>query len=153
MKRAESVADHSFALGLLAMLEAGRRRLDVEKVVKLALIHDLEEAITGDLTPSDKRIRGVSRIRVEKRKAIQELLANLSPKERKSYGRLWTDLWVLRTKEAQLVHDLDKLEMALQAREYAKKVGKARVEDFYRSASRGIKDPDLRRVLEEIRSS
>lgn len=153
LNRAESVADHSFALGLLVALEAGRRRFDVERAVKLALIHDLEEAITGDLTPSDKRIRGASRVRVERSKAIREVLASLSPKERKSYRRLWTDLRMSRTKEAQLVHDLDKLEMALQAREYAKKVGRARVEDFYRSAAREIKDPDLRQVLEQIRSS
>ena len=153
MKRPESVADHSFALGLLVALEAGRRGFDVENAVKLALIHDLEEAITGDLTPNVKRIRGASRVRVEKRNALRELLANLSPRDRKSYGRLWTDLRLLRTKEAQLVHDLDKLEMALQAREYAKKVGKARVEDFYRSAASEIEDPDLRRVLEQIRSS
>ena len=153
MKRAESVADHSFALGLLAALEGGRRGFDVERAVKLALIHDLEEAITGDLTPNDKRIRGANRVEADKRKAIRELLTHLSSTERKSYGRLWTDLSLLRTREARLVHDLDKLEMALQAREYAKRVGRERVEGFYRSAAREIRDPELRRILESIRRS
>ena len=153
LNRIESVADHSFALGLLALLEAGKRNYDVEKAVKLALMHDLEEAIIGDLTPRDKRIRGAARVRKERRLAVEELLAKLPAKDRKSYARLWTDLRLQRTKEARLVHDLDKLEMAFQAREYAKKVGQERVRDFYQSATKAIRDPALRQVLNEVRRS
>src|SRR5262245_57028480 len=55
---AESVADHSFRVALLAWLAAHLAAaddpaLDVDRVLALALIHDLAEALTGDLTPYD----------------------------------------------------------------------------------------------------
>jgi len=150
LKRVESVADHSFALAMLAMLEADRRKYQVGTVLKLALIHDLEEAITGDLSPGDKRIRGASKVREAKRKALEELIRSLPSNSRDSYRRLWTDLRLLRTREALLVHELDKLEMALQADRIGRRIGRTRVEDFFRSAYREVKDPELSRVLNEI---
>ena len=150
LKRVESVADHSFGLALLVMLEAERRHYDVERALRLALIHDLEEAITGDLTPDDKRILGEKRVRDAKRKAIEELLVALPLKSRGRYRRLWTDLRLGRTREARLVRDLDRFEMALQAKAYEKRVGAERVADFYESAKRGISDPTLARELESF---
>ena len=150
LTRVESVADHSFGLAMLAWLEAERRKYDVGMVLKLALIHDLEEAITGDLSPGDKRIRGASKVREAKRKALEELIRSLPSNSRDSYRRLWTDLRLLRTREALLVHELDKLEMALQADRIGRRIGRTRVEDFFRSAYREVKDPELSRVLNEI---
>ncbi len=54
----ESVADHSFGVALLAWACALQRRaegaaIDPERVLKLAIIHDLAEAETGDSTPYD----------------------------------------------------------------------------------------------------
>src|SRR5215210_3864360 len=50
----ESVADHAFRTTLLAWLAAGQvPGLDREKVLKLALVHDLAEALAGDPTPYD----------------------------------------------------------------------------------------------------
>ncbi len=45
LQRTESVADHSFALSLLCLFEGERRSYNVERLLKLALLHDLEEAI------------------------------------------------------------------------------------------------------------
>ncbi len=75
-------------------------------------------------------------------------LANL----RGSYRRLWTDLRLLRTKEALLVHELDKLEMAFQAARIGRRVGRTRVQSFFQFAAREIKDPELSRVLNQIAS-
>ena len=50
----ESVADHSFRVALLAWLAApGEPALDRDRVLKLALLHDLAEAVTGDEPPYD----------------------------------------------------------------------------------------------------
>src|SRR4051812_24153074 len=46
----ESVADHTFRVALMAWLSAPMS-LDRDRVLKLALLHDLAEATTGDLTP------------------------------------------------------------------------------------------------------
>jgi len=147
LRDVESVADHSFALALLTLVEAERRKYNVEDAVKIALIHDLEEAITGDLTPDDKKTRGFARVRAAKQEAVRELLMTLPQKSRRSYRRLWTDLRLLRTREARLVHELDKLEMVFQAKAYEKKVGREKVTDFYRSACREIRDVRIGRVL------
>ena len=147
LKRSESVADHSFAVALLALFEGERRKYNLGRVLKLALIHDWEEAMTGDLTPNDKRRLGSARVRRDRELAIQRLSKILPAKTRTGFISTWTDLKVSRTREARLVHELDKLEMALQAREYEKKVGRGLVADFYKTAAKEVKDDLLRLVL------
>lgn len=148
---AESVADHSFAVALLTMLEAKRRSLDVGAAIGMALIHDLEEAVTGDLTPMDKRIRGRRRVEADRRAAVNRLLAVLPRKSRPSYESLWTDLRLLRTREARLVHEIDRLEMVFQAKSYENLVGGGKTRAFYKSAAREIRDPSFRRVMNSLR--
>ena len=149
-ERVESVADHSFGVALLALYEGERRGLDLEKIIKLALIHDLEEAIIGDLTPSDKAKLGASRVETGRDRAIRKLLSKLPAKSRPSYLRLWTDLRERRSKEARLVHQLDKVEMAFQAKEYGKRTGQRKMRDFHDSASRETNDPVLTKALASI---
>jgi putative hydrolase of HD superfamily len=148
--RVESVADHSFAVALLALYEGERRGYDMEKILKLALIHDLEEAIIGDLTPRDKAHRGATRVQRDRERAIRELLSKLPAKSRPAYLRLWTDLRERRSKESRLVHQLDKVEMAFQANEYGKRTGQRKMRDFYDSASRETYDPKLKKALASI---
>src|SRR5207247_5203968 len=151
--RRHSGAVLSGGLAMLGWCGAERREYDVGMVLKLALIHDLEEAITGDLTPADKRILGAPEVHGARGRAMEELVKNLPSNLRGSYRRLWTDLRLLRTKEALLVHELDKLEMAFQAARIGRRVGRTRVQNFFQSAAREIKDPELSRVLNQIASS
>ena len=148
--RLESVADHSFAVTLLGLYEGERRGYDLERILKLALIHDLEEAIVGDLTPQDKARLGRTRVEKAREGAIRELLSKLPSKSRASYLKLWTDLKERRSKEARLVHELDKVEMAFQAHEYGKRTGQRRMRDFYESAIKETNDPILKRALATI---
>jgi len=50
----ESVADHSFRTALAAMILSDSMGLDTCKVMRMALLHDLAEAETGDITPMMK---------------------------------------------------------------------------------------------------
>ena len=50
----ESVADHSFRLAVLSMLYAEKLKLDTEKCIKLALIHDMCEVYTKDIATRAK---------------------------------------------------------------------------------------------------
>ena len=54
-ERCESVAEHSYAVAMLAMFVAEERfpELDSLQVLRLALLHDFGEIDAGDLTPSD----------------------------------------------------------------------------------------------------
>ena len=49
----ESVADHSFRLGILSIIFADVLGLDSVKSIKMSLIHDIPESIVGDITPSE----------------------------------------------------------------------------------------------------
>ena len=53
-EQTESVADHSFRVAVLAWLASAEiESLDRDRVIRLALLHDLAESITGDITPYD----------------------------------------------------------------------------------------------------
>src|SRR2546422_10413003 len=70
LSHVESVADHSYGVAMLCLFQAwSRGGYDLELLLKLALIHDLDEAITGDLTPEDKRRLGLGDVLRRKRLA------------------------------------------------------------------------------------
>jgi len=151
LERTESVADHIFALSILCLFEGERRGYNVDKLIKLALLHDMEEAITGDLTPEEKASKGEARVKNERMSAREELLSHLPKTSQLVYKALWAELEEETSKEANLVHELDKLEMALQAGEYARKgIEVAKLREFYLSSGAAIKDPKLKRVLDNI---
>ncbi len=150
IRRVESVADHSFALALLALFEGERRGYDVERILKLALVHDLEEAVTRDLTPADKSRLGAKRVELDRQKATDEILAAFPARSRLSYRELWMDLKLRRSREARLVHQLDKVEMAFQAHEYGKLLGKRMLQGFYASAALATTDRMLKRSLARL---
>jgi len=144
--RAESVADHSFGVAVLSLFEGTRRGYNVERLLTLALFHDLEEAITGDLTPEDKNRLGWKKVR-SLRKAARTQIANSVPMEQRvQYEHMWRDLEAGRTREARLVKDLDRFEMLLQARRYARLGAPRRqLEKFYKSAISRIDDKEIRK--------
>ena len=49
----ESVADHSnqYSVAVMAMLFGDNAKMDTCKMIRMALLHDIAESITGDLTP------------------------------------------------------------------------------------------------------
>lgn len=112
----ESVSDHSYRVSLLAMVLSDLKGLDTEKVVKMAVLHDLAESITGDQAPNQKKVNHQA---VENR-AMKELLALLPTDIRGEYAEIWLDYREESSEEAELVYAADKLEMILQACEYSK---------------------------------
>ncbi|HEX2188323.1 MAG TPA: HD domain-containing protein [Longimicrobiaceae bacterium] len=115
VERPESVADHSFRVGLLALvLPRGEEPpLDRERCLAMALVHDLAESLVGDITPYD----GVSTEEKHRREreAMLGFCAMLGDDE---VLRLWEEYQAAATPEARFVKDLDKLETVLQAAEY-----------------------------------
>lgn len=111
----ESVADHSYGVALLALVLAPRHPgpLDGARCLRLALAHDLAEALVGDITPHD----GVPPEAKARREAgaVAELSALLGDAALES---LWREYEAARTPEARFVKSLDKLEMLCQARAY-----------------------------------
>ena len=114
-------------------------------MIKMTLLHDLAEAITRDLTPDE-----VTRSEKEKmeNKAMKKILSTLPKPIKTEYAKLWAEYQTNHTEEARLLHQVDKLEMALQARHYKKKGNtKKQLEPFFGSAKKEITDPALKKTL------
>ena len=144
----ESVAEHSFRTAVLAMLLADLQGLDSGKAVKMALLHDLAEAVTGDLTYREKCSRGLA-YQTEEEKAIDRLFSRLPRDVAASYRALWDELREASSPEAKVAAQADKAEMLLQASEYeGKGVAPSRLERFWHSM---VDDGLASELLREIR--
>ncbi len=143
----ESVADHTFRTAIICMLYADIENLDPLKLLRMALIHDIPEAITGDLTPKQKD----KKIEENEENAINQILDLLPTKQKKNYSAIWNEYRKGKTKEAQAVLQLEKIEMALQAKEYEKLGAPKSLDKFVKSAQKAITWTDLLRLLSCIR--
>ena len=141
----ESVADHVFGTSMLALVAARELGLDQERVVITALIHELCEAIVGDIIPADG-VPPEEKQKLEER-AAAEVLAEID--ESGELLELWRDFEHGRTPEGKLVKELDRLEMALQASDYEKRTG-LDLSEFHRSARASIDHDDFVTLLDRL---
>ena len=49
----ESIADHMYRMGLMAMVAPSEDGIDIHRAIQVALVHDLAESLVGDITPDD----------------------------------------------------------------------------------------------------
>lgn len=111
----ESVADHSFGLAVLTMLAADEGGLNAEKALKMALLHDIVEGYLGDLTPKTKRKIPKQLLRTVEKAVFNQLIAGLPPKMARQYAQLYENYIEYKSKEARLVHLLDRRELVYEA--------------------------------------
>lgn len=144
----ESVADHCYSMATMAMLFSDLKKLDTDKMVKMTLLHDLAESITGDLTPDDVT---KSKKKEMENTAMKKILSSLPKPIRDNYGKLWAEYQQNSTREAKLLHQIDKLEMAVQANRYKKNgYTKRQLAPFFDSAKKEITDPALKKILQSL---
>ena len=149
VKDAESVADHSYGVTFLAMTLAKKLKCNELKMIKMALVHDLGEAIVGDIVhgrgkkPNDK-IRN-NKINAEE-KALKNMLLKTNYKE---YYSLWQEYEKQTTKEAIILKQIDKIEMAMQAYEYEKETG-LNLQEYFDYTQIHLTHPELIKIFEEI---
>lgn len=134
IKDAESIADHCYRVSLLSMLLADVLAdqgvpLDVEKVMRLALLHEVAEARIGDLPfPALKYIPEEVKASGE-RAAVEAMFERFGPL-RKKYTQLWDDFEEGISIEGKLVRAADKLELMIQVLEY-EKIGYRSLDKFW----------------------
>lgn len=83
IKDPETIADHTFRMTLMTWLLCCKKKFDVEKILKISLIHDLCEVYAGDTTPYDKIIPKDKK----RQKKIFDKWPRLSEKEKKRFFR------------------------------------------------------------------
>jgi len=143
-KLCESVADHSFSTTMLAWLIADEYlpELDLSKVLKYALLHEIGEIYAGDITPVDN-VSEAAKYDLEIT-SVRKVFSQL--KHGSKYIKLWEEFENSENKEARFIKQIDRLEMALQAHFYEKKLD-LNLHDFKDSAKRVLKNEILKDLL------
>lgn len=134
----ESVAAHSWGVMLLCSLYCPTN-LNKERVLQIALVHDLPEIVVGDITPHD----GIHphEKNAKETDAAQQLLP--SP-----LLEFWREYQEHQTEESIFVHSMDKIDMLVQALTYANTHHKDTTE-FIDSARKSV-HPKYQELLEAI---
>lgn len=112
--RHESVAEHSWRLAMMAMLcKDEYPELDIDKVIKMCLIHDLGEAVTGDIPAFVKTQEDEQ----NEENALLQLLSALPEDMQKEFIALFSEMNERKTPEAKLFKSLDNLEALISHNE------------------------------------
>jgi len=112
--RRESVAEHSWRLAVMAMLCADEYpTLDINKVIKMCLIHDFGEALTGDIPAFLKTEENEK----NEEKAIEDLMSLLPIETNRALSLLFEEMKLLRTDESKLYKALDNIEAVISHNE------------------------------------
>ncbi len=115
----ESVAEHTWRLCLMALVLAPEfPNIDFAKLVKICLVHDLGEAVGGDVPAPEqarRRAAGVATGKGEtERRDLITLLSPLPPALKAEIAALWDEYERAQSSEAKLAKALDKLETIMQ---------------------------------------
>ena len=143
----ESVAEHSYMMSVMSMVLADMKSLNSEKVIKMSILHDWAESKIGDFMPDEIGHDKKSEL---ENYAMTEILELLPQKIQSDYQDMWNEFLVRDTPEAKLVHELDKLEMALQAKIYETDIDSEKLTPFIISAVEQIMHPDVKKILMDI---
>ncbi|HLU34943.1 MAG TPA: HD domain-containing protein [Thermomicrobiales bacterium] len=167
----ESVADHTLMTALIAWFMAlDDPDLDADRVLKLAVIHDLAEAIAGDRPPYEPHeipkddpealraffsVRRVASPEAQAEKhqaemeAAKEIFGHLPDSTRGEVRSLWEEYEARSTPEARFVKDVDRLEAFLQARAYQREHPDVPLSGFTDMALNGLEHAPLRAIRDE----
>ena len=114
--RVESIAEHVYGTCMLALSidSEFKTNLDINKVIKMLVLHELGEVIIGDITPFDN-ITPEEKMKKE-HEAMREVIGDLVNQE--EFLSLLFEFDEKKTKEAIFAHHCDKLEADIQAKVY-----------------------------------
>ncbi len=145
----ESIADHSLGVALVAMMLADAIRgegqpVDVERVLRMAVLHDTPEARTGDV-PMPSKTREVA----EALDALETRIAReLLPEDLFGYFR---EAEAGQSLEARIVRAADKIQMMIKVLVY-ENANRGDLHEFWENPKnfRHMDLPMARRVYEAI---
>jgi len=153
---AESVADHSYGVAVVSMLLADELiargvSVDVERLLRIALLHDWAEVRVGDLPRIATRYFGAKARREAERAAFDDIVRNCGEHHQRLYSELHEDYETRASVEARLVKAADLIDLLLQTLAF-ERAGARGLDEFWegvREAEIGLEGTALE-VVEEI---
>ncbi len=163
VKDPEHIADHCFGVVLMTFILGSKRQdLDLNKAIKMSIVHELAESQTGDILVDWKltvhkkedinRAKGTHGVTEDEKHKLEmaatENLAGFLGITGKEVLGLWLEFEEQKTKEAVFVKSIDKIEMFLQALTYEKKGYNC--DAWYTATKNHPKDPEVVKLFEHI---
>ncbi len=128
-------------------------RIDLGKCMRMCLIHDMAEALVGDITPVD----GVPKPEKSRREAEamdyigQQLLGNVyGGHAGRDIRAIWQEYEDSQTLDSKFVHDVDKVELLTQMVEYEKRVDRRLDLGEFSYVATRVQLPEVREWADEI---
>jgi putative hydrolase of HD superfamily len=119
LNQVEDVAQHSFDVVVITFLladELERKKLNLERALSMAVMHDWAEASVGDFPNTAlKHLESPDIKKRMEKSALEELFIGL---KNKKCMKLWHEYCEKRTIESKIVHSADYLSMLVQALKY-----------------------------------
>jgi len=135
-------------MAIMGMVISDFENYDTEKILKMILLHDLAESKIGDFTP--EQITKSEKEKIENH-AFYDIIETLPNSIKSSYTLIWKEYQNQISVEAKIVHQIDRLEMALQAKMYEKSgSSKENTATFLQTAKSDITHPKLKELFTKI---
>jgi len=173
VKDPETIAAHTFRMTIMAWLLCCKKKLNINKILKMCLTHDLCEICAGDTTPYDDLLprnkklwkeflnkwprlskREKEKIFLKKYKkeheGLKKIIANLPLKIKKEIHNLWDEYEKGSTPEGRFVRQLDRVENLLQALEYWNKEKNFSIKPWWIQIEELIDDPILLEFMKTL---
>jgi len=163
---AESVADHSYGVVVAAMLLADESiargaDINVERVLRLAVLHDWAEARVGDMPRTATEYFGSESRKRAERAAFQDIVSGFADKGMvEKYGELHEDYEERASLEARLVKAADVIDLLVQALAF-ERAGVRGLDEFWEGATErnpgldeiaaGVVEETMQQLVEERR--
>jgi len=120
LNQVEDVAQHTFDVAVITFLlanELEHKKLNLERALSMAVMHDWAEASVGDFPNTAlKHLESPDIKKRMEKSALEELFIGLKNKEK--CMKLWHEYCEKRTIESKIVHSADYLSMLVQALKY-----------------------------------
>jgi putative hydrolase of HD superfamily len=151
----ESVSDHMYRMAIMTMFAPATLapKLDLDRCMRMALVHDMAELLVGDITPRD----GVAKPEKSRRETetmeymCKDLLGNVEGGDvGKRMREVWQEYEDSKTLESKFVHDVDKMELLLQMLDYEQeKAGEIDLSELSRVSAK-VELPEMRVWCDEL---
>ena len=171
VREPETIASHTFRMAIMSWLLSRRRGLNINKILKMSLTHDLCEVYAGDTTPYDKilpkdkkhwkkifdkwpRLSKKEKEKIflgkykKENEALNKLTLKLPSVLKKEIRNLWADYEKGLTKEGRFVRQIDRVENLLQALEYWDAKKQFAIEPWWIQIEELVDDPFLLKFIE-----
>jgi 5'-deoxynucleotidase YfbR-like HD superfamily hydrolase len=173
IKDPETTAEHTFRMTIVAWFLGILKNLNIERIIKMSLVHDLCEVYAGDITPYDgllpknkkerydfvrkwphlleeeKKKRYFEKLKKEK-KSLEKLVKNLPQKTKKEILDLWWDYEMGSTREGRFIRQIDRTENLIEAFDCWKRDKNFPTKPWWQHADEVIDDPIISKFLREI---